>query len=345
MAKRPYRLHFVCNGNVFRSRIAEGYMRSFNLPNLEISSSGLSYDATYGNTHYTLSPYALDIAKKYGFQQYLSPHPTQTTQKLIDSADLVVYLYPGVLKSAKEIFHVDERKSLVWNVPDFPDFPNWPKVGPRKRLAGIALRRIIFGGARHLKAALTHGNWVDAYDKDDQPTGLCLPVSIANQKGLYHRGSHVVLITKDGKILVQKRSKSQRFAPGLLDITLGGICDAGEDAKSTAVRETREECGLDIAGLHLIPAGTYTSYTRHSVRSVRNYHHSYIFIVHLPQENPEITLQRSEVSNIYFLSPAQLKKLIRRHSLRGYGKLNYSYSLYEKLLPQIIKHLPPTPPK
>ena len=35
------KVHFVCNGNIFRSRLAEAYAKSLGLGQLEISSSGV----------------------------------------------------------------------------------------------------------------------------------------------------------------------------------------------------------------------------------------------------------------------------------------------------------------
>jgi 8-oxo-dGTP pyrophosphatase MutT (NUDIX family)/protein-tyrosine-phosphatase len=339
MTKRPYKIHFVCNGNVFRSRMAEAYMRSFNLPGIKISSSGISYDATYGKTRYTLSPYAVAMAEKYNFKEHLSPAPTQTTQQLLDSADINVFLFPQVYERARFFYKIDARKAIVWNVPDICDFPNWPRVGPRKRLAGVIVRRIIFGGARRLKADLTRGNWVEIFDKDNQPTGLRLPITIANRKGLYHRGCHIALLTADNKILVQKRSKSQYFSPGLLDITLGGLCDEGETPEQSVVREVMEECGLDISKLPLIHTGITTCHSHRRSRRMRNNHFNYGYIARLPDADPDIQLQRSEASDMYKLTLPQLKKLIRQRSLRGYGRLNYAYATYERLLERIIEEL------
>ncbi len=55
----------------------------------------------------------------------------------------------------------------------------------------------------------------------------------------------VVIINKDKKILLQKRSMNKLSNPGQWGLT-GGKIDAGEDNLTTAVRETYEEIGIII---------------------------------------------------------------------------------------------------
>lgn len=58
------------------------------------------------------------------------------------------------------------------------------------------------------------------------------------------------IITKKGEVLILKRSKSNFFLSGEWD-TPGGTLKDGEDPIDGAVRETKEETGLDINNLVL----------------------------------------------------------------------------------------------
>ena len=61
--------------------------------------------------------------------------------------------------------------------------------------------------------------------------------------------AHVWLWRKDGEtveILLQKRADDKRTWPGYTDISAAGHVDAGETPLESAVREAKEELGLDV---------------------------------------------------------------------------------------------------
>jgi 16S rRNA (adenine1518-N6/adenine1519-N6)-dimethyltransferase len=69
--------------------------------------------------------------------------------------------------------------------------------------------------------------------------------SIVHQRGLWHRGVHVLLFTQAGKLLVQQRSKDRVHAPSALDCSVSEHLKAGEDYHAAAVRGLKEEMGID----------------------------------------------------------------------------------------------------
>ena len=69
--------------------------------------------------------------------------------------------------------------------------------------------------------------------------------------GLLHREIHVWMFDKDNNIFFQKRGFDRRTA-GLLDATVGGHVNKGEDYLKAAVRETKEETGISISPSDLI---------------------------------------------------------------------------------------------
>jgi len=69
---------------------------------------------------------------------------------------------------------------------------------------------------------------------------------VVHEKGLCHREINVYFVTKDKKIIFQKRSLSKKLWPGKLDATAGGHVDSGEDYPEAAIRESEEETGVKI---------------------------------------------------------------------------------------------------
>lgn len=64
--------------------------------------------------------------------------------------------------------------------------------------------------------------------------------------GLLHRQVYVWMFDEDKNIFFQKRGLHSRSA-GLLDTTVGGHVNQGEDYLSSAVREAEEETGISIS--------------------------------------------------------------------------------------------------
>jgi isopentenyldiphosphate isomerase len=65
--------------------------------------------------------------------------------------------------------------------------------------------------------------------------------------GLKHRAVHVLVFNSRSEVFLQKRSMKKDTAAGLWDSSSSGHVDSGEDYDACAVRELREEIGLQAA--------------------------------------------------------------------------------------------------
>jgi isopentenyl-diphosphate Delta-isomerase len=66
-------------------------------------------------------------------------------------------------------------------------------------------------------------------------------------RGLWHRAVHVLVFNARGEVFLQKRSLKKDIAAGKWDSSASGHLDSGEDYDACAVREVREEIGLDVS--------------------------------------------------------------------------------------------------
>jgi len=94
------------------------------------------------------------------------------------------------------------------------------------------------------------GELFDIVDERNNVIGQELR-TVAHRRGLWHRSVNVFLFTRDGKLLVQRRSKTKETFPGALDCSVGEHARAGEICAQTAVRGLQEEVG--VAGIELTP--------------------------------------------------------------------------------------------
>ena len=63
---------------------------------------------------------------------------------------------------------------------------------------------------------------------------------------LKHRAVHVLVFNARGEIFLQKRSMKKDCFPGKWDSSASGHLDHGEEYDACAVREVREEIGLEL---------------------------------------------------------------------------------------------------
>lgn len=86
---------------------------------------------------------------------------------------------------------------------------------------------------------------LEVIDEDDNTIGLETRAKI-HQDGLLHREIHVWFITPDGEIIFQHRAKDKDTYPDKLDATVGGHVEPNMSYKETAIKECKEETGVDI---------------------------------------------------------------------------------------------------
>ena len=87
--------------------------------------------------------------------------------------------------------------------------------------------------------------YLDIVDENDNIIGQETRKKI-HQDGLLHREIHVYFITPNKEIVFQRRAKDKDTYPNLLDATVGGHVDLGDNYQDAAIREIKEETGLKV---------------------------------------------------------------------------------------------------
>ena len=100
--------------------------------------------------------------------------------------------------------------------------------------------------------------WIDIVDKKGQPTGQVVEREYAHRNGIRHRTAHLWLARETGdriQLLLQKRAANKDSHPGCYDISSAGHIPAGVDYAPSAIRELKEELGIDAPESALIYCG------------------------------------------------------------------------------------------
>jgi len=91
-----------------------------------------------------------------------------------------------------------------------------------------------------------HGEKFDVVNALDEVTGQASRFEVHEQR-LRHRAVHIFVFNAVGELFLQKRSRWKDVCPLMWDSSAAGHVNAGEDYAETAVREVREELGVDAA--------------------------------------------------------------------------------------------------
>ncbi len=70
--------------------------------------------------------------------------------------------------------------------------------------------------------------------------------SEVHRKNLLHRAVHILISKPSGELVIQQRSPTKDLDPFLWTSSCSGHVDAGEDYLTAAVRECKEEIGIEI---------------------------------------------------------------------------------------------------
>ena len=179
--------------------------------------------------------------------------------------------------------------------------------------------------------------YIDIVTEDGKITGRKTLKSEIHAKGYYHNTAHIWLYTKDGNILLSQRSASKSICPLLWDVSVAGHIDAGELIIHAALREVKEEIGLDLITNDLQKIGIFECFQSYPNGIKDNeFHHTYIAELKVPLH--QLTPQEEEVEAIKLISIESYKEL-----LNNIGNNNHFVAsnkpYYEFVLKSIMKEV------
>lgn len=147
----------------------------------------------------------------------------------------------------------------------------------------------------------------DILTPDGKPTGVIKERSLVHRDGDLHGTVHVWLVRKNHlgrwEILLQKRSEQKDSFPGCYDISSAGHIPAGEGFADSAIRELREELGMDARADELCFVGM------HRARYVGEFYGkpwnndelSAVYVLYRDVDPAGMQIQREELSAVRWM--------------------------------------------
>lgn len=170
---------------------------------------------------------------------------------------------------------------------------------------------------------------IDIVTEFGEPTGKMALKSEAHKHGWWHNTIHLWLYTKNGEILLQQRSHKKSIFPLLWDVSAAGHIDAGESFISAAVRETKEELGLQLDAKDLTKIGVNKHLSTYANGSIKDNEFHQVYLAELNVELNNLVLQEDEVEAIKLVSFKEFIMLLDNSKNNNhFVETNRSYYLF-----------------
>ena len=153
--------------------------------------------------------------------------------------------------------------------------------------------------------------FIDVLDENGKKTGIVRNRQLIYKTGSWHKSVHVWLLNSSNELLIQKRAKNKETFPDLWAISIAGHVMSGEESIEAAIREIKEEVGLDInpQSLELM----------FSIKRTQNYKDGYLNVhddVYLLKYDLNIEgaqLQKEELTDIKFIDYKDLEMKLKNN--------------------------------
>lgn len=95
---------------------------------------------------------------------------------------------------------------------------------------------------------------IDIVDDNDNIIGKDKR-KVVHDSGKCHRGIIVLIYTSRSGVILQKRGAHKEMAPGRYSFSVGGHVESGDSYIETAIRELKEESGIEATPENLVKLG------------------------------------------------------------------------------------------
>ena len=143
----------------------------------------------------------------------------------------------------------------------------------------------------------------DVCDRYGVPTGETVGREKAHRDGVPHRTAHVWILRRGGggtEVLLQKRSAGKDSFPGMYDTSSAGHIPAGCEPRESALRDLREELGIEARGdeLELIGNFRIEYEAEFHGRPFRDNEFVFVYVLLREVDAAELILQPEEIESV-----------------------------------------------
>ncbi|MCL2860544.1 MAG: NUDIX domain-containing protein [Oscillospiraceae bacterium] len=150
--------------------------------------------------------------------------------------------------------------------------------------------------------------YLDVVDEENNLTGKTEERDIIHAKGLWHREISVWIMNQNKELLIQKRAATKKQGANNWS-TCAGHVDIGEDPQKTAIREIKEELGIEVKETEL----EYLFTEKISVVLSNSYNNifSYKYLLKTTALIEDYKINLEELSEVRYISFDEVEQLMK----------------------------------
>jgi len=150
----------------------------------------------------------------------------------------------------------------------------------------------------------------DVLDEQGNKTGKVKARSEVHRDGDWHKAVHIWIVNDKDEVLLQKRSPNKDSYPNMWDISSAGHLTAGDDSLSGAIREIKEELGIDVKSSRLKLIGVRKKADKCNSTFINNEFND-VYLLSLSLDLDKITLQEEEVAEVRYIPIDEFRRMIK----------------------------------
>ena len=147
--------------------------------------------------------------------------------------------------------------------------------------------------------------YIDIFDENNNPLGEIKEKSKAHEEGNFHRTAHIWIMNNKKELLLQKRSATKKSHPNCWDISGAGHIMSGETVIEGAIRELKEELGIEVKETDL----KFISVVK-STKNPKNQEFGYVYLLESNNEIKDYIFEDNEVSEVKYVYFEDLEKMV-----------------------------------
>lgn len=151
--------------------------------------------------------------------------------------------------------------------------------------------------------------YLEIVDEENNLTGKTEERDIIHAKGLWHREISIWIINENGEVLLQKRSPKKKQGANKWSTSCAGHIDIGEKPIQAAIRELKEELGINTTENDL----KQILLVKNARKLENSYNNIFCYIYALKVNTPieQYTIEPEELSEIKYIPFKQLEQLVQ----------------------------------
>lgn len=179
--------------------------------------------------------------------------------------------------------------------------------------------KLVYDGHDTLVSAVLNGKPMELFDilnPDGSKTGIVRERVVAHREGSLHATVHMWIVRPNEKsgydVLLQKRSQTKDSNPGSYDISSAGHVDAGDEILESAIRELKEELGIEAKPeeLHYIGVHYGAFEAEFYGKMFRDRELSSVYVYTEPVEIESLKLQKEEVEAVRWMDYKECRQKV-----------------------------------